>query len=330
MNKESNDLFLLRTDFPDPAITPNQSRMHTTTSLDWGPSGQHNATQSKSKKTGTRDWGVKPKENEFMGQPETRREGPGFRQMFVSWRGTDNWEKMDAEHLFFSPRALGIENDHTQGRLWETDAGLGSESPTRMGVPVELLCWPLDPEALYETVRPHGDGHETVTVPQFEAVRPHRLWKQHRDAVLGVELDPGSSGMYRLMSPVAGKQPPKPAWSRSRSSTVLAAGRSPLPSVSAMQSLLTRQEVVRGQTRGGGAAAPGPSAAAAVLPSADSAVRPRSLLPRAALLLRQVRPSSATASSPSLSPVLWLYKCSLVMCAQILLHNLALTDCLCL
>jgi hypothetical protein len=218
MNKESNDLFLLRTDFPDPAITPNQSRMHTTTALDWGPSGQiaplaalkaqksFHATQSKSKKTGTRDWGVKPKENEFMGQPETQPTGRGFRQMYVSWRGTDDWEKMMVpRHLFFSPKALGIENSYTEGQLWRRDShpveGAESQSQSSVGVPVELLCWPLEPAELYAVVNLGGPGAPRAAPPS---------WENHREEILQVELDP-SSGKYRRTSDTSSDTSPRKA-----------------------------------------------------------------------------------------------------------------------
>lgn len=75
----------------------------------------------------------KPMSDKYLGK-EVLVDGDGFPRVFVSWKGVEKWE-MGSDYLFYSPSALDIatyENVH---------------------VPIEEMCWPLEPERLYPIVK---------------------------------------------------------------------------------------------------------------------------------------------------------------------------------
>jgi hypothetical protein len=83
-----------------------------------------------------------------------------FTQVFVSWKSTDDWHE-ESDALYFSPEKIGIDKKSLkQGQL----------------VPIELLCWVLEPDRLCEAVTgeeflPFKDDKRSSTVVSTQPER---------------------------------------------------------------------------------------------------------------------------------------------------------------
>ena len=102
-----------------------------------------------------------------------------FDPVFVGWTGLLEWEPGHPE-LYFSPSALGLVDD--EGVPYEAvqNSGVLKGSESRAWVPIERICWVLDPKKLFVKVM----LPKVITAMESEDLKPDSVEDTNRDLVV--------------------------------------------------------------------------------------------------------------------------------------------------